>query len=113
MSQLGRFETFPRLTARYPPGTPLPFDEWTGVFGSPNTVRCHIDAVHPLFGQPLEVSPSGLIRRIGWIRVVLPDGRHRWVPQIGTAGSNPTPSSAASGPNRRIVEFAKNGTKRA
>jgi hypothetical protein len=40
-----------------------------------------IDAVHPLFGQPLEVSPSGLIRRIGWIRVVLPDGRHRWVPQ--------------------------------
>jgi len=54
------------------------------VFGSPNTVRCHIDAVHPLFGQPLEVSPSGLIRRIGWIRVVLPDGRHRWVPQKAT-----------------------------
>jgi hypothetical protein len=24
-----------------------------------------IDAVHPLFGQPLEVTPSGLIRRIG------------------------------------------------
>src|SRR4030088_2273537 len=43
-----------------------------------------IDAVHPLFGQPLEVSPSGLIRRIGWIRVVLPDGRHRWVPQKAT-----------------------------
>src|SRR5258708_10386698 len=43
-----------------------------------------IDAVHPLFGQPLEVSPSGLIRRIGWIRVVLPDGRHRWVPQQAT-----------------------------
>src|SRR5437868_9286067 len=42
-----------------------------------------IDAVHPLFGQPLEVSPSGMIRRIGWIRVVLPDGRHRWVPQKG------------------------------
>src|SRR6202049_3582556 len=41
-------------------------------------------AVHPLFGQPLEVSPSGLIRRIGWIRVVLPDGRHRWVPQKAT-----------------------------
>jgi len=43
-----------------------------------------IDAVHPLFGQLLEVSPSGLIRRIGWIRVVLPDGRHRWVPQKAT-----------------------------
>src|SRR5437868_6023989 len=43
-----------------------------------------IDAVHPLFGQPLEVTPSGLIRRIGWIRVVLPDGRHRWVPQKAT-----------------------------
>src|SRR5712675_1875482 len=43
-----------------------------------------IDAVHPLFGQPLEVSPSGLIRRIGWIQVVLPDGRHRWVPQKAT-----------------------------
>jgi len=40
-----------------------------------------IDAAHPLFGQPLEVSASGLSRRIGWIRVVLPDGRHRWVPQ--------------------------------
>src|SRR5207249_8035152 len=43
-----------------------------------------IDAVHPLFGQPLEVSPSGLIRRIGWVRMVLPDGRHRWVPQKAT-----------------------------
>src|SRR6516165_1527682 len=43
-----------------------------------------IDAVHLLFGQPLEVSPSRLIRRIGWMRVVLPDGRHRWVPQKAT-----------------------------
>src|SRR5712671_2241574 len=43
-----------------------------------------IDAVHPLFGQSLEVSPRGLIRRVGWIRVVLPDGRHRWVPQKAT-----------------------------
>src|SRR6202140_1940972 len=43
-----------------------------------------VDAVHPLFGQPLEVTPSGLIRRVGWIRVVLPDGRHRWVPQKAT-----------------------------
>jgi hypothetical protein len=43
-----------------------------------------IDAAHPLFGQPLEVSASGLSRRIGWIRVVLPDGRHRWVPQKAT-----------------------------
>src|SRR5205085_7030994 len=73
----------------------LPFDEWTGVFGSPNRrdatiaerllprIRV-IDAVHPLFGQLLEVSPSGLIRRIGWIRVVLADGRHRWIPQKAT-----------------------------
>jgi len=43
-----------------------------------------IDAVHPLFGQSLEVSPRGVIRRIGWIRVVLSDGRHRWVPQKAT-----------------------------
>jgi hypothetical protein len=42
------------------------------------------DAAHPLFGQPLEVSASGPSRRIGWIRVVLPDGRHRWVPQKAT-----------------------------
>ena len=43
-----------------------------------------IDAIHPLFGQTLEVSPSGLIRRGGWIRVVLRDGRHRWIPQKAT-----------------------------
>jgi hypothetical protein len=43
-----------------------------------------IDAVHPLFGQSLEISPRGLIWRIGWIRVVLSDGRHRWVPQKAT-----------------------------
>ena len=43
-----------------------------------------IDAAHPLFGQRLEVSASGPSRRIGWIRVVLPDGRHRWVPQKAT-----------------------------
>jgi len=43
-----------------------------------------IDAAHPLFGQPLAVSASGLGRRIGWIQVILPDGRHRWVPQKAT-----------------------------
>jgi hypothetical protein len=30
------------------------------------------------------VSASGPSRRIGWIPVVLPDGRHRWVPQKAT-----------------------------
>src|ERR1700731_847826 len=58
-----------------------------------------IDAVHPLFGQPLEVSPSGLIRRIGWIRVVLPDGRHRWVPQKATDLSV---SACEARPNRDL-----------
>jgi len=58
-----------------------------------------IDAVHPLFGQPLEVSPSGLIRRIGWIRVVLPDGRHRWVPQKAT---NLNVSACEARPNRDL-----------
>ena len=58
-----------------------------------------IDAVHPLFGQPLEVGPSGLIRRIGWIRVVLPDGRHRALRNVGVQGgteSSNLPSPAAS-----------------
>src|SRR5690242_5820185 len=58
-----------------------------------------IDAVHPLFGQPLEVSPSGLIRRIGWIRVVLPDGRHRWIPQKAT---DLNVSACGARPNRDL-----------
>ena len=45
---------------------------------------CVIDAGHPLFGQWLEVSATGLGRRVGWIKVVLPDGRHRWVPEKAT-----------------------------
>src|SRR5262249_25096993 len=40
-----------------------------------------LDATHPLCGQQLEVIASGASRRIGWVRVVLPDGRHRWIPQ--------------------------------
>jgi hypothetical protein len=43
-----------------------------------------IDATHPLYGQQLEVSASGASRRIGWVRVVLRDGRHRWIPQKAT-----------------------------
>src|ERR1700738_1265933 len=73
-----------------------------------------IDAVHPLFGQPLEVSPSGLMRRIGWIRVVLPDGRHRWVPQTAT---DLDVSACEARPNRdlplvsvrTLIPWAKSG----
>ena len=43
-----------------------------------------IDATHPLYGQQLEVSASTASRRIGWVRVVLRDGRHRWIPQKAT-----------------------------
>jgi hypothetical protein len=42
------------------------------------------DATHPFFGQLLEVSASAPSRRIGWVQVVLPDGRHRWIPQKAT-----------------------------
>ena len=43
-----------------------------------------LDATHPLYGQQLEVSASRASRRIGWVRVVLRDGRHRWIPQKAT-----------------------------
>jgi hypothetical protein len=43
-----------------------------------------IDATHPLYGQQLEVSASRASRRIGWVRVVLRDGRHRLIPQKAT-----------------------------
>ena len=43
-----------------------------------------IDATHPLYGQRLEVSASRASRRIGWVQVVLGDGRHRWIPQKAT-----------------------------
>jgi len=49
----------------------------------PSVVRV-IDATHPLYGQQLEVSASRASRRIGWVRVVLRDGRHRWIPQKAT-----------------------------
>src|SRR5215471_15449263 len=48
---------------------------------------CHpwvLDATHPLYGQQLEVSASKASRRIGWVRVVLRDGRDRWIPQKTT-----------------------------
>ena len=43
-----------------------------------------IDATHPLYGRQLEASASGASRRIGWVRVVLPNGRQRWIPQKAT-----------------------------
>ena len=49
----------------------------------PSLVRV-IDATHPLYGQQLEVSASRASRRIGWVGVVLRDGRHRWIPQRAT-----------------------------
>ena len=36
--------------------------------------------VRTIAEQPAPIVP----RRIGWIRVVLPDGQHRWVPQKAT-----------------------------
>jgi hypothetical protein len=43
-----------------------------------------IDATHPLYGYQLDVSASRASRRIGWVRVILSDGRHRWIPQKAT-----------------------------
>jgi hypothetical protein len=43
-----------------------------------------VDVTHPLYGQQLEVSASGPSRRIGWVGVLLRDGRHRWIPQKAT-----------------------------
>jgi hypothetical protein len=43
-----------------------------------------IDATHPLYGQRLAISAGEASRRIGWIRVVLPDGRHRWIARKAT-----------------------------
>jgi hypothetical protein len=40
-----------------------------------------------------------MIRRIGWIRVVLPDGRHRWVPQKAT---DLNVSASEARPNRDL-----------
>jgi hypothetical protein len=55
----------------------------TAVERLPSRIRV-IDATHPFFSPVLEVSASGPSRRIGWVQVVLPDGRHRWIPQKAT-----------------------------
>ncbi len=48
------------------------------------TKVCVIDRRHPLFGQRLSIGEAELRSRPGWIRVVLPDGRHRWVQEAVT-----------------------------
>ena len=58
-----------------------------------------IDATHPLYGQQLEVSASEASRRIGWIVVLLRDGRHRWVPQKATDLEE---AACEVGPNRGL-----------
>ncbi len=58
-----------------------------------------IDAAHPLFGQRLVVSAAGASRRIGWIGVVLADGRHRWIPREATGLDD---TACEAGPNRDL-----------
>src|SRR5271170_2101849 len=55
-----------------------------------------IDVEHPLFGQRLEVSARGASRHNGWIVVVLPDGRHRWIPQEATDLNDPACDARAN-----------------
>ena len=55
-----------------------------------------IDVAHPLFGQRLEVSVRGASWRLGWIRVALPDGRHRWIPQEATDLDDPACEAPAN-----------------
>ena len=43
-----------------------------------------IDAAHPFFGQRLALSVGEASRRIGWVRVVLSDGRQRWIARKAT-----------------------------
>jgi hypothetical protein len=58
-----------------------------------------IDAAHPLFGQWVAVSAGGASRRIGWIRVVLPDGRQRWIARKATDLDE---AACEAGPNRDL-----------
>ena len=58
-----------------------------------------IDAAHPLFGQRLATSAGGASRRIGWIRVVLPDGRLRWIARKATDLDD---AACETGPNRDL-----------
>jgi hypothetical protein len=64
----------------------------------PSRIRV-IDATHPLFGQWLAVSADGASRRIGWIRVVLPDGRQRWIARKATDLDD---AACGAGPNRGL-----------
>jgi len=54
---------------------------------------------HPLFGQRLAVNAGGASRRIGWIRVVLPDGRQRWIARKATDLDD---AGCEAGPNRGL-----------
>jgi hypothetical protein len=58
-----------------------------------------IDAAHPLFGQRLAIGADGASRRIGWIRVVLPDGRQRWIARKATDLDD---AACGAGPNRGL-----------
>jgi hypothetical protein len=70
----------------------------TGLERLPPIVQV-IDATHPLYGQQFEVSPSRASRRIGWVQVVLPDGRHRWIAQKATDLEQ---AACEVGPNRDL-----------
>jgi hypothetical protein len=45
------------------------------------------------------VSAAGASRRIGWIGVVLADGRHRWIPREATGLDD---AACEAGPNRDL-----------
>ena len=57
------------------------------------------DGAHPLFGQWVAVSAIEASRRIGWIRVVLPDGRQRWIARKSTDLDE---AACGAGPNRDL-----------
>lgn len=58
-----------------------------------------IEPGHPLFGQCLEVSATRYDHRPGWVRVVLPDGRRRWILEMAT---DLTDSACGARPNHDL-----------
>jgi hypothetical protein len=46
------------------------------------------DPHHPLFGRLLDVNQSPASVRPGWVAVILPDGRSRWVKRAATSLEN-------------------------
>src|SRR5271154_6869259 len=109
LSKTGAELLFEPISQRYERGATLitsnlPFDEWTETSAhrtrhqttiSEQLIRI-IDVEHPLFGQRLEVSARGASRHNGWIGVVLPDGRHRWIPQEATDLNDPACDARAN-----------------